>query len=101
MILRECYFKILQGPHISEKSSFIAEKTNTLIIKVLKKATKIDIKIAMEKIFNVKIKSINTLIMKGKVKKNRKYTYHRNSWKKAYIILEKKQNIDFNINKKL
>ncbi|QJC35753.1 50S ribosomal protein L23 [Enterobacteriaceae endosymbiont of Donacia sparganii] len=101
MILKEYDFKIIQGPYISEKSSFVAEKTNTLIIKVLKKATKIDIKRAIKKIFNVKIKNINTLIVKGKKKKNKKYTYQRINWKKAYIILEKDQKINFNINKNL
>ncbi|QJC36976.1 50S ribosomal protein L23 [Enterobacteriaceae endosymbiont of Donacia vulgaris] len=101
MIQKEYNFKIIKGPHISEKSSFVAEKTNTLIIKVLKKATKIDIKKAIKKIFNVKVKNVNTLIIKGKKKKNKKYNFQRSDWKKAYIILEKNQKIDFNINKNL
>ncbi|QJC29129.1 50S ribosomal protein L23 [Enterobacteriaceae endosymbiont of Plateumaris rustica] len=99
MILTGFFFKILQSPHISEKSSLAIEKTNTFTIKVLKKATKKDIKIAIQKIFNVKIKNINTLIVKGKTKKNKKHIYHRSNWKKAYISLEKGQNIDFNTNK--
>ncbi|QJC38193.1 50S ribosomal protein L23 [Enterobacteriaceae endosymbiont of Donacia marginata] len=101
MIFKEYDFQIIKGPHISEKSSFVAEKTNTLIIKVLKKATKIDIKKAIKKIFNIKVKSVNTLIVKGKKKKNKKYNYQRNNWKKAYIILDKNQKIDFNVNKNL
>ncbi|QJC32534.1 50S ribosomal protein L23 [Enterobacteriaceae endosymbiont of Donacia dentata] len=101
MILKEYDFKIIKGPHFSEKSSFISEKNNILIIKVSKKATKIDIKKAIKRIFNVDVKNINTLIVKGKLKKNKKYTYKRNDWKKAYILLEKNQNIDFNINKNL
>ncbi|QJC38612.1 50S ribosomal protein L23 [Enterobacteriaceae endosymbiont of Donacia fulgens] len=101
MIFKEYDFKIIKGPHISEKSSFVAEKTNTLIIKVLKKATKIDIKKAIKKIFNIKVKNINTLIVKGKKKKNKKYNYQHSDWKKAYIILEKNQKIDFNVNKNL
>ncbi|QJC33347.1 50S ribosomal protein L23 [Enterobacteriaceae endosymbiont of Donacia clavipes] len=101
MILKEHDFKIIKGPHFSEKSSFISEKNNVLTIKVSKKATKIDIKRAIKKIFNINIKNVNTLLVKGKFKKNKKYTYQRNSWKKAYIFLEKNQNIDFNINQNL
>ncbi|QJC37794.1 50S ribosomal protein L23 [Enterobacteriaceae endosymbiont of Donacia bicoloricornis] len=101
MIFKDHDFKIIKGTHISEKSSFVTEKTNTLIIKVLKKATKIDIKKAIKKIFNIKVKHVNTLIVKGKKKKNKRYNYKRSNWKKAYIILEKNQKIDFNINKNL
>ncbi|QJC34566.1 50S ribosomal protein L23 [Enterobacteriaceae endosymbiont of Donacia crassipes] len=99
MNLKESDFKIIKGPHVSEKASFIAEKTNTIIIKVLKKANKIDIKKVIQKMFNIKIKNINTLIVKGKIKKNKKYTFKKKNWKKAYIMLEKNQKIDFNINK--
>ncbi|QJC28237.1 50S ribosomal protein L23 [Enterobacteriaceae endosymbiont of Plateumaris braccata] len=99
MILTENSFKILESPHVSEKSSLAIEKRNTFTIKVLKKATKKDIKTAIQKIFNIKVKNINTLIVKGKTKKNKNYKYHRNNWKKAYISLQKGQNIDFNINK--
>ncbi|QJC33749.1 50S ribosomal protein L23 [Enterobacteriaceae endosymbiont of Donacia provostii] len=101
MSLKEFDFKIIKGPHISEKSSLVKEKTNTIIIKVLKKANKIDIKRVIKKIFNVKIKNINTLIIKGKRKKNKKCKFKKENWKKAYITLEKNQKINFNTNKKL
>ncbi|QJC29577.1 50S ribosomal protein L23 [Enterobacteriaceae endosymbiont of Plateumaris pusilla] len=99
MILTERSFKILQTVHVSEKSSLAIEKTNIFTIKVSKKANKKDIKIAIQKIFNIRIKNVNTLIVKGKTKKNKNNTYHRNDWKKAYISLQKGQSIDFNINK--
>ncbi|QJC36155.1 50S ribosomal protein L23 [Enterobacteriaceae endosymbiont of Donacia cincticornis] len=99
MNLKESDFKIIQGPYTSEKSSFIAEKTNTIVIKVLKQANKIDIKKVIQKMFNIKVKNINTLIVKGKSKKNKKYIFKKKSWKKAYIMLEKNQKINFNTNK--
>ncbi|QJC31297.1 50S ribosomal protein L23 [Enterobacteriaceae endosymbiont of Macroplea mutica] len=92
------YFTILQAPHISEKTSLNTKKNNIVIIKILKKASKKDIQISIEKIFNVKVKNINTLIIKGKFKKNKKNNYFYPTWKKAYITLQKNYNIDFNIN---
>ncbi|QJC30468.1 50S ribosomal protein L23 [Enterobacteriaceae endosymbiont of Neohaemonia nigricornis] len=97
-MIKENYFKILKFPHMSEKSSIMKEKNNIIVIKILKTATKKEIFISLTKIFNVKIKNINTLIIKGKYKKNKNNHYYESNWKKAYITLEKKYNIDFNIN---
>ncbi|AXN02183.1 50S ribosomal protein L23 [Candidatus Purcelliella pentastirinorum] len=92
--------KIIISQHISEKSSFMLEKNNIFIFKVLKNANKLEIKYALEKIFDIKVKSVYTLILKGKKKRHGKYIGKRNGYKKAYVTLKKGQKLDFiNINK--
>ncbi|WP_343128140.1 50S ribosomal protein L23 [Buchnera aphidicola (Takecallis taiwana)] len=88
-------FKVLYTPHISEKSTRVLKKNNTIILKVALKATKNDIKQAVKKIFSVEIEHVNTVLMKGKLKKRGKYNVRRNHWKKAYIQLKTGQNLDF------
>lgn len=94
MISDDRLFKVLLSPRSSEKSSIFIKKTNTMIFKVLRNARKIEIKLAIEKIFKMEVKSVNTLVIKGKKKKKgNKITCHKN-WKKAYITIKKGQNID-------
>jgi len=96
MIYENRILKILVGPHISEKSSVAIEKFNTVVLKVAKNATKFEIKIAVQKIFNVQLNKVNTLIVKGKKKRLSNGRYSSTSdWKKAYITLKKGQNLDF------
>ncbi|WWO95433.1 MAG: 50S ribosomal protein L23 [Candidatus Dasytiphilus stammeri] len=92
--------KILYFPHISEKSSNIEKRYNTVIFKVAKNATKKAIKKAIKNIFNVEVIMVNTLQVKGKVKHHiisRKSTAiqsHQRNWKKAYISLKSGQKIN-------
>ncbi len=69
MITEERILKVLRAPHISEKATMAAEKANTIVFKVAKDATKKEIKAAVEKLFEVEVKSVNTLITKGKTKR--------------------------------
>lgn len=71
MITEERILKVLRAPHISEKATMAAEKANTIVFKVAKDATKKEIKAAVEKLFEVEVKSVNTLITKGKTKTSR------------------------------
>ena len=57
--------KVLRAPHISEKATMAAEKANTIVFKVAKDATKKEIKAAVEKLFEVEVKSVNTLITRS------------------------------------
>ncbi|CAL4325283.1 50S ribosomal protein L23 [Buchnera aphidicola (Eriosoma grossulariae)] len=88
-------FKILISPHISEKSAVLIEKKNTVVLKVQKNVNKYDIKIAIQKLFNVKVKNINTLIVKGKNKRHKNYIVYGHQWKKAYVTLHHGENLDF------
>ena len=92
---QERVFQVLLGPHVSEKASIIADLNNQYVFKVAVDATKLEVKKAVEQLFKVKVDAVQTLKVKGKVKRN-KYGYSkRPSWKKAYVRLEQGQDIDF------
>ncbi|MFP3019411.1 MAG: 50S ribosomal protein L23 [Arsenophonus sp.] len=94
MIREECFLKVLHAPHFSEKSSTEMEKSNSIVLKVEKHATKAEIKIAVQKLFEVDVKGVNTLIIKGKSKRHNKRIGRRSDWKKAYVTLKDGQSID-------
>ncbi len=83
MISEERLLKVLRAPHISEKATMTAEKANTIVFKVAKDATKKEIKAAVEKLFEVEVKSVNTLITKGKTKRKGLRQGRRRDFKKA------------------
>ncbi len=95
MIREERILKVLKAPHISEKSTMVAEKTNTIVFKVAKDATKAEVKAAVEKLFEVEVKDVHTLLVKGKTKRTGMRVGQRSDWKKAYVTLKEGQDIDF------
>jgi large subunit ribosomal protein L23 len=95
MIREERLLKVLRAPHVSEKASMLMEKTNTLVLKVAKDATKAEVKAAVQKLFEVEVTEVRTLIMKGKVKRHGQRVGRRSDWKKAYVTLKEGQNLDF------
>lgn len=95
MIPEERLLKILLSPHVSEKSSISSEQFNTIVLKVANNASKYEIKCAVKKIFNVSVESVNTLKIKGKKKRQSNRIVQRSNWKKAYIKVQKGQNLDF------
>ena len=88
-------YKIIHAPHISEKAALAAESGNQVVFRVAVDATKPEIKKAIEKLFAVKVVSVNVLNVKGKVKRNRFGDVRKASWKKAYVKLVEGQEIDF------
>lgn len=92
---QERIYKIILGPVISEKSAQLGESAGHAVFKVVKDAQKPEIKVAVEKLFNVKVKSVQVLTVKGKSKRTRYGIGVRNDWKKAYVRLEQGQDIDF------
>ncbi|WP_025740170.1 50S ribosomal protein L23 [Salinivibrio socompensis] len=95
MITEERILKVLRAPHISEKATMAAESNNTVVFKVAKEATKKEIKAAVEKLFEVEVKSVRTLLVKGKTKRQGMREGRRSDWKKAYVSLKEGQDIDF------
>lgn len=95
MIREERILKVLRAPHISEKSTMVAEKTNTIVFKVAMDATKAEVKAAVEKLFEVEVKDVRSLVVKGKTKRTGNRTGRRSDWKKAYVTLKEGQDIDF------
>ena len=95
MIREERLLKVLKAPHISEKSTMVAEKLNTIVFKVATDATKAEIKAAVEKLFEVKVEAVRTLNVMGKTKRTGARVGKRSDWKKAYVTLVPRQDIDF------
>ena len=91
----ERIYKVLMGPHISEKAALSADKGNQVVFKVASDANKLEIKAAVEKLFKVKVTEVRTLNVKGKVKRNRFGLAKKSNWKKAYVSLAQGHDIDF------
>lgn len=92
---QERIFQVLVGPHVSEKAAVVADTSNQYVFKVAIDATKPEIKRSVEQLFKVKVTEVNTLKVKGKVKRNRYGFSTKPTWKKAYVRLEQGQDIDF------
>lgn len=88
---------VLREPHTSEKSTVMADKFKQFTFKVLKNATKSEIKLAVEQLFNVKVRNVSVVNVKGKVKRFKQTTGKRSDWKKAYVSLHADQDIDFTV----
>lgn len=91
----ERIYQVLQGPRISEKAANSADLNNQFVFQVATTATKLEIKKAVEKLFNVKVAAVRTLNVNGKVKRNRFGLSKKSDWKKAYVRLEQGHEIDF------
>jgi len=91
----ERILKVLKGPHISEKASIVADVNKQIVFKVDTTANKLEVKNAVEKLFNVKVKDVQIANVKGKVKRFRQSIGKRNDWKKAYVSLQDGYDIDF------
>ena len=92
---QERIFQVLVGPHVSEKAAIAADENNQYVFKVAVDATKAEIKRSVEQLFKVEVDNVNTLKVKGKVKRNRYGFSTRPTWKKAYVKLAQGQDIDF------
>ena len=92
----ERMYSIILGPHVSEKTTLLGERSNQYTFKVLRDASKPEIKEAVEKLFNVVVEDLQVLNVKGKTKRtNYGKTRSRSDWKKAYVRLGAGHQIDF------
>ena len=92
---QERLMKVLCGPVITEKSTMIGEKHNQLAFVVIPDATKAEVKAAVEKLFNVKVESVQILNTKGKQKRFGRFMGKRSYVRKAYVALAEGQEINF------
>lgn len=92
---KERLMQVILAPVISEKSTFVAEKHEQVIFKVVPNATKPEVKSAVELMFNVKVDSVQMLNVKGKNKRFGRFFGSRKNWKKAYVCLQPGQEINF------
>ena len=88
-------YDIIKKPIVTEKSSLLSEN-NQIVFEVKLSASKLDIKKAVETLFSVKVKSVNTIRVKGKVKRFRGVIGKRAEIKKAIVSLTDGQSIDLN-----
>ncbi|MDE3970638.1 50S ribosomal protein L23 [Glaesserella parasuis] len=80
---------------MSEKATNNAEKGNTIVFKVALDANKVEIANAVEQLFEVKVDSVRTVVVKGKTKRHGAKSGRRSDWKKAYVTLQEGQSLDF------
>jgi large subunit ribosomal protein L23 len=87
--------KVIVGPVVAEKASRVAEENNQVVLKVLPDANKLEIKHAVEQLFDVKVASVTTTNVKGKVKRTGRIFGKRSDWKKAYVTLADGADLNF------
>jgi len=91
----ERLMRVLLSPHISEKSTRIADASGQVVFKVRVDARKLEIKKAVEKLFSVEVQSVRTANLPGKYKTFMGNGGRRPGWKKAYVRLKPGNDIDF------
>lgn len=92
-VSRERAFEIIRAPVVTEKSTMGSEH-NQVTFKVARDASKPEIKEAVERLFDVKVEAVNTLVIKGKTKRFRGRMGRRSDYKKAVVRLAEGQSID-------
>jgi large subunit ribosomal protein L23 len=95
MSSKERLMQVLVAPHVSEKAATVAEKGNQVVFRVLRDATKPEIKAAVELMFEVKVDAVNVVNVAGKAKRFGGRPGRRSDTKKAYVKLAAGQAIDF------
>ena len=81
-------YQIIRRPVITEKGLGVKETEGTLVFEVAVKATKTEVKDAVQKVFNVKVDSVRTANFVGKERRRGKFSGYRPDWKKAYVRLK-------------
>lgn len=87
------HYDVITSPVITEKSTLVSEQ-NQVVFNVAKTATKPEIKAAVEALFGVKVKAVNTLVRKGKVKRFRGRAGRQSDVKKAVVTLVDGESVD-------
>lgn len=88
-------YEVIKRPIISEKSTALAEVAGRYSFEVASKANKQEIRDAVQRLFNVKVREVRTMTVHGKVKRIGRFETKRPNWKKALVTLESGQKIDF------
>ncbi|MBD9371967.1 50S ribosomal protein L23 [Rhizobium sp. ARZ01] len=87
------HYDVIVSPAITEKSTLVSEY-NQVVFNVAKRASKPEIKAAVEALFGVKVTAVNTLVRKGKIKRFRGFSGRQGDVKKAVVTLADGQSID-------
>jgi large subunit ribosomal protein L23 len=89
------YYDMIIRPVVTEKTTEQKERDNQITFEVNPKTNRIEVKRAIENIFNVKVETVRTMNIKGKVKRRGRVIGKRKNWKKAIVTLMPDQRIDF------
>ena len=87
--------QVLLAPQVSEKATYVADKNEQVVFRVVSDATKPEVKAAVELLFKVSVDSVQISNVKGKQKRFGRFTGRRKGWKKAYVCLKPGQEINF------
>ena len=87
-------YNVIRAPRVSEKTARLQEVSNQSVFEGATTATKADIKVAVEKLFDVKVEAVNVVNVKGKSKAFKFLMGRRPDWRKAYVKLADGQSID-------
>ena len=87
--------QVLLAPQISEKATYVADKNEQVIFRVVSDATKPEVKAAVELLFKVEVESVQIANVKGKSKRSGRSAGRRSDWKKAFVCLKPGQEINF------
>ena len=95
---QERLMQVILMPQVSEKATYIAEKHNQIIFRVIQDATKAEIRAAVElmwKAQNIEVRGVRVANVKGKEKRFGRFIGRRRNWKKAYVSIKTGQEINF------
>lgn len=92
---QERLMSVIYSPHLSEKTTNVAEESNQVVFKVRTDASKSEIRQAVELLFEVKVEKVTVVNCLGKIKRHGLSSGRRVSWKKAYVRLAPDSQIDF------
>ncbi len=92
---QERLMTVIEGPHLSEKSTIVGETNNQVVFRVRTDASKAEIKKAVELLFEVKVDGVSVVNVRGKIKRHGQTSGRRSSWKKAYVTLAEGSQLDF------
>ena len=79
--------EVIRGPLVTEKAAMLKDEHRTVCFRVALNANKTEIKSAVEKLFGVKVESVRTVRMNGKLKRYGRFEGKRPNWKKAFVTL--------------
>ena len=88
-------YDVIKKPLITEKTTVEKDAKNVIALVVNGAANKIEIKAAVEQLFNAQVASVNTVNVAGKSKRTIRGIGKRSNWKKAYVTLKEGSNVDF------
>ena len=88
-------YKVLKGQYSTEKAVILADKFNSITFRVFNHVNKYDVKNAVQKLFNVTVRSVKIINVKGKKVKFKTYIGKKKNWKKAIVVLKKGDDINF------